>query len=76
MRLDHLLSKEKVGVGLLSSCQGVHAADFGRAPEGDVYIRDGVRTKEAIWRVTGREVMQGIAESWSVGAWTESKDAT
>ena len=24
MRLDHLLSKEEVGVGLLSSCQGVH----------------------------------------------------
>ena len=33
MRLDHLLSKEKeeVGVVLLSSCQGVHAAeDIGR----------------------------------------------
>ena len=27
MRLDHLLSKrEEVGVALLSSCQGVHAA--------------------------------------------------
>ena len=33
MRLDHLLSKEKVRVELLSSCQGVHGADFGRAPE-------------------------------------------
>ena len=30
MRLDHLLSREEVGVGLLSSCQGVHAAKAGQ----------------------------------------------
>ena len=34
MRLDHLLSKEEeVGVVLLSSCQGVHAMDSGKAQE-------------------------------------------
>ena len=54
MRLDHLLSKEKeeVGVALLSSCQGVHAMDFGRKHE--VCLQNGMLHDEIQHKANGR----------------------
>ena len=54
MRLDHLLSGEEVGVGLLSGCRGASAADRADEPEGHTeYGREG--------RCTGRYKRAGRA---------------
>ena len=71
------LSKEmeKVGVVLLSSCQGVHAMDSGDGRCRACTCRC-TSTEANIWRTAERELMRSISESRMFGAWTNQTTNT
>ncbi len=74
MRLDHLLSKEtgKVGVALLSSCQGAVLCGKGRAEKSACGV-----FCESLWgrieRTTEHELMRSISEG-EEGSGTATKE--